>query len=277
MTFSYTAVLHIPNSREHEWRTRCSDMREGQRPIDDLREHVLMQTNTVADLEGVDRTGVLVLVPSPSDVVATAISRFGMSPLEAVRYASVKFAHAAECVASGARVASAELGDLKIEPTIGVAPDKAVCSSVPPAFLTSLAYFTPFPPRLGSGATIHSSLFLTRKEDQTNVPATFDIDMTGRRRILIFGPYLELPPGVWRAVIRFQLKKTDAVVSLRFEWASGEDGVRLERDLHDDGVYDVSLERAWASPGPCELRIWLDRSVFDASLVIEAVQLKMIG
>lgn len=273
----FTAVLHIPNSREDEWRSRLSDMREAQQSFDDTEGRFLIQTDTIADLGEIDPTHVLIMVPSLEDIIATAMARFKMSLLEAVRYASVKFAQAAEYAALGGRLASTEASALEVVANIGLKIDDPISNSVSRKVSASLAYFTAFPSRIGSEASIHPSLFLTRVDDQTNAPATFNIDMTGRRRILLFGPYLELPPGLWQATIRFQLEKTDAVVSLRFEWASGGDNVRLERSLHEDGVYDVSLERTWSSAGPCELRVWLDRSVFDASLVIEAIRLRMIG
>ena len=273
-----TAVLHIPNSREDGWRGRFSDIRVSSQSYFDIGSRDLIQADAISDLGDIERASVLIMVPSPEDAIATAMMRFKMSILEAVRFASVKFAQAAECVALGGQVASTDATSLDALGDADVQFDRSISRiSISQDVTASLDYFKPFPPRIGAEAKIHPSLFLTRTKDQDSVPAIFHVDMTGRRRILLFGPYLELPPGLWQAKIRFLLEKTDAVVSLRFEWASGEDCVRLERSLQDDGVYDVSLERTWSSAGPCELRVWLDRSVFDAQLIIEAIHFRKIS
>lgn len=91
-------------------------------------------------------------------------------------------------------------------------------------------------------------------------------DLTGRRRVIRYGPYIEMPTGVWQAKVPFTLWIDNAIVEIRVEWGSGLDVTSVTEVIRNSGRYEVTLVREWLQVETCEIRIWLDRGVFDGTI-----------
>ena len=88
------------------------------------------------------------------------------------------------------------------------------------------------------------------------------IDMTGRMRPMVHGPYIHLPPGRWRVNLNFTVDPEKAHAPLLFEWGSGVEFCRIMTEIRLRGAYSVSLDRVWTQPEPVQLRIWPAHPVF---------------
>lgn len=88
------------------------------------------------------------------------------------------------------------------------------------------------------------------------------IDMTGRMRPMVHGPYIHLPAGRWRVDLNFTADPEKAHAPLLFEWGSGVEFCRIVTEIRARGAYAVSLDRVWATPEPAQLRIWPAHPVF---------------
>lgn len=88
------------------------------------------------------------------------------------------------------------------------------------------------------------------------------IDMTGRMRPMMHGPYIHLPAGRWRVDVSFTVDPEKAHAPLLFEWGSGVEFCRVVAEIRTRGAYSVSLERIWTEPEPVQLRIWPAHPVF---------------
>ena len=92
------------------------------------------------------------------------------------------------------------------------------------------------------------------------------MDMTGRMRPMVHGPYIRLPAGRWRVDVSFTVDPEKAHAPLLFEWGAGIDFCRIMTEIRYRGAYSVSLDRIWPEPDVGQLRIWPAHPVFEGRL-----------
>ena len=88
------------------------------------------------------------------------------------------------------------------------------------------------------------------------------IDLTGKMRPIIYGPYICLPAGRWRVDLEFTVDPERAHAPLLFEWGFGNDYCRVVTEIRHRGRYAVSLDRVWPQADAAQLRIWTAHPVF---------------
>lgn len=93
-----------------------------------------------------------------------------------------------------------------------------------------------------------------------------DMDLTGRFRILVHGPYIVLPPGLWQVEAQFEVDPERGVTRLRFEWGVGDDLDVASVQIDRPGVYSMALTRLWSVAGPAQLRIWSEHAAFQGHM-----------
>ena len=103
------------------------------------------------------------------------------------------------------------------------------------------------------------------------------IDVTGRARILAYGPYLSLPPGRWRASARFEICAEAARRPYRLEFAAGGETAAVTHRPVDRGMQTVRLDVVVTEPGPTEVRLWIDRAAFHGALRFLGVDMEYVG
>jgi ParB-like chromosome segregation protein Spo0J len=114
--------------------------------------------------------------------------------------------------------------------------------------------------------------------DDPRQPANQPIDITGRTRNLLFGPYMPLPPGTWTAAVVLGFSKEAAEMSYGLEFVAGSRCVSLSRSTiepHGDRVFEatVSFIVDEATDQPISLRINNERAAFEGRLVLGSVTL----
>lgn len=100
------------------------------------------------------------------------------------------------------------------------------------------------------------------------------LSLPGRARCLMWGPYIQLPPGVWRATIRFTVDEPASHHHFRFEWG-GADFTQLAFRPGKSGVYQAELTQSWAWPETVELRLIMPSSALNGLLEIESINVEM--
>lgn len=88
------------------------------------------------------------------------------------------------------------------------------------------------------------------------------IDMTGRMRPMVHGPYIYLPAGRWRMDLDFTVDPEKAHAPLLFEWGSGAEYSRIVTEIRFRGAYSISMDRIWTESESVQLRIWPAHPVF---------------
>ena len=116
--------------------------------------------------------------------------------------------------------------------------------------------------------------------DDPYQPATRSIDITGRIRNLLFGPYMILPPGSWVATIILGFSKEAAEMTYGIEFIAGPRCVSLCRTTiqpHGDRVFEATVifTIEAATDQPISLRISNERAAFEGRLVLGSVTLTL--
>jgi hypothetical protein len=114
--------------------------------------------------------------------------------------------------------------------------------------------------------------------DDPQQPATQPIDITGRVRNLLFGPYMVLPPGTWTASVVLGFSREAAEMSYHLEFIAGPRCISLSRSTiepHGGRVFEatVSFIVDPTTEQPISLRISNERAAFEGRLVLGSVTL----
>lgn len=115
-------------------------------------------------------------------------------------------------------------------------------------------------PSLGHGVAAQWSADLFSYASRNPTVVDGCIDVTGRQRPLVFGPYICLPPGKWRVEVRFAVNKETAQYHYRLEWGDMANYTVVPFSPGDPGYYSLSATYDWAYVAPAEVQIAISES-----------------
>ena len=120
-------------------------------------------------------------------------------------------------------------------------------------------------------------LFFTNPEPagSARIAATGPIDMTGRARCLVYGPYIALPPGPWSAEIVIGFSAEAAGISFLVDIYVGSQLAQTHIQPAAEQVVEASLQFTIdeAASQPVEIRIFSERAAFDGRIILGPVRL----
>jgi hypothetical protein len=101
------------------------------------------------------------------------------------------------------------------------------------------------------------------------------IDITGRSRCLIFGPYFVVPPGSWTAHIRLGCSREALGMAFFIEIVTGKQLASSLVRVTADGIFKVSLEFVMEDldNDPLQIRVYNHRAAFDGRLALLSVDI----
>lgn len=100
-----------------------------------------------------------------------------------------------------------------------------------------------------------------------------ELDLTGRPRFLISGPYITLPPGRWRATYRLIFDQPGSRPRFRLDWGTQTEYLSEEFVPGRAGEYEIVHDYVWTERAPCELRILLREGVFDGQMTFKGAEI----
>ncbi len=111
--------------------------------------------------------------------------------------------------------------------------------------------------------------------DGAHSPASGPIDITGRARFLIFGPYINLPPGSWSATVVIGFSAETAGLSFVIEIAAGTQLTYARVQPTGEQIIETDLQFTIddSATQPVEVRIVSERAAFDGRLILGHVRL----
>lgn len=92
------------------------------------------------------------------------------------------------------------------------------------------------------------------------------LDITGRPRFLVFGPYMFLPRGVWRITARMGFDVDAGARPYQIQWGDSLDYVFHDFTPGQSGVFEITLEREWKTHAASEIRLMLVEGAFHGRL-----------
>jgi hypothetical protein len=102
------------------------------------------------------------------------------------------------------------------------------------------------------------------------VPATRPIDITGRIRFLVYGPFINLPRGSWSGTVILGLSSEAAGIAYIVEVFAGVRLTHVRLEPEKEGVVEVNLHFAIddSIDQPVQIRIHTERPAFDGRLAL---------
>lgn len=209
---------------------------------------------------------VVVVVGGVDDAVAGCAAFYQLSEADGRRLASARLAGASDLIAGGALVLRPDR--LNYIPGIGDIPE--LQGKVAPSPNSPLAFYETLPPSIGASASWTADL-MWEGHDPIRPAAEGAIDLTGRARLLRFGPFLTLPQGFWQVDVDLTIEVETTRLLLTADWGVGLDLETLDLSIEQSGRYQLSLVREWRSPGLAQFRLALKRAVFSGRLNVEQI------
>ncbi|MGH7026595.1 hypothetical protein [Brevundimonas sp.] len=259
-------VVTLPGPHEARWRSALVQAAKakgwaatkdgGDRDVSAAGQLIFMRDIDDARLAETD--ALVVVSASPDEVFEAARQRHSDDPRQALRRAASQFSAACRLIENHAVVIDGAASEADL-PGLGRvasgAEEVRAAVALDPA--NPLAIYGALPPRIGATAAWSPDLFsYTRGVEHEG--GTADIDISGRARILVHGPYFQLPPGAWRVTARFTVEPDDDAF-LMFQWGAAAGVTTCYGAFDTPGVYEVVLDRVWERPGNAELRVWAER------------------
>ncbi len=103
------------------------------------------------------------------------------------------------------------------------------------------------------------------------------LDLTGRPRFLITGPYITMPPGRWRATYRLTFDAKGSRPRFRVDWGGQTDYLSEEFVPGRAGVFEIVQDYVWTERSVCELRVVVLEGVFDGRMTFSGAEIERIG
>lgn len=102
------------------------------------------------------------------------------------------------------------------------------------------------------------------------------IDLTGRARIVVHGPYKALEPGLWRIRVKVRVETEGFAIPLRFEWGGADDVTGETVHIETAGHYEMSLDYDWPDGGHAALRLWVAQPTFAGRLTFLGAEVERV-
>jgi len=138
-------------------------------------------------------------------------------------------------------------------------------------------YISDFQGRGLDRVTWEPELFYTTAEPPgaTLVPANGPIDITGRVRFLIFGPFITLPPGQWLVDVVLGFSAEAAGMSFIVEVFAGTQLASTRIEVVGEQVVEVRLNVTIGNlvDQSVEIRVFNERAAFDGRLILGYVSM----
>lgn len=143
-------------------------------------------------------------------------------------------------------------------------------SSIPRSFPTQA------PALLSSPARWDRKIFRTLETPDKVCPEV--IDITGRARCLIYGPYVQLAQGLWRATVSFELCEEAARRSFTVQLGSLKSGfATVELPQGVPGRHDVEVLQNVSDGEAVEVRVWVKTAAFHGELRFLGVAIEPVA
>lgn len=206
-----------------------------------------------------------VLVMSSPAALATRSSQFPPGGLHWLVQASKSLAMTAEMINSGAVVLDAAAAKLDF-PGLGevVRSDLELDIQVD-HHAASLGLYEGLPNSARFGVNWSQDVFSYLLGERLTGGSP-EVDITGRARMLLHGPYIHLFNGQWRVKLKFEVNTEGLAIPLVVEWGHGGEFALQEVTISRSGVYELEMTQGWRNVAPAQVRIQVIRPSFGGRL-----------
>ncbi len=223
---------------------------------------------------------VAAIIPEPESSPEAVADRYALEGAQRDHHAALLLARALS-LATEHRVVTAqelatrprqiELLDLRLSP-----PESGAEVSRNPPLTNAFKIYRAAGPALPSPVPWSEDLFLFETKAASAGLGLGVLDITGRPRMLVNGPYFFMPPGSWRACIRFGVDKDAAKHQYRLDWGTMTACVSEYVTPRQPGVYELELDYTWDDVAPAEIRLILTEGSFMGTLLFQGMTVRPV-
>lgn len=226
-------------------------------------------------------SALVAILPEPETAPDAVADAHGLHAPHTVWHASALLARATDLSSDHAIITAADLarrpkllrlfGDMELVPPKSIA-EASRRPAVAAAFSLyrdgALASATPIP--------WSEKLFVYDERSSRDWPQWGILDTTGRPRMLIWGPYVALPAGRWRAVVRFGVDTLAARHQFRIDWGTRTACTSEYVTPGQPGMYEIHLEWLFTAADAAEIRLILTEGSFMGTLMFQGMTVQRI-
>ncbi len=238
----------------------------------------LLLTGDIHALSTFGALRIVVITDSPDATLHPVIEAAaqGLRANEARAGASAPWAMAAVLAEGGAEVVDGR-ADSVILPSFGeIAAPARIADPDPGSERGVLAVFDTLPIPVGATAAWTTDHFdyPHKREFFGGEP---QVDLTGRPRGLVYGPFVHLPPGTWQVEIDVSVDPEGGRSPLRLEWGGGDTFVGHSVAVTVPGRYSLVLTSRWAETLTVQMRIWLTEGIFQGRFAFHGCRVTRVA
>lgn len=145
------------------------------------------------------------------------------------------------------------------------------------AFQEALSLYRGWPDAPRSSARWEPGVF--RFDERHKSPDRPDcvVELAGRARALVYGPYIGLRPGRWSVTAKFIVDKDAAAHRFRFEWGHAGSSASFTQSPGRAGEFAVTLAHDWHEPALAEFKIIVAQGSLGGELEFLGADLERLG
>lgn len=102
------------------------------------------------------------------------------------------------------------------------------------------------------------------------------VDITGRPRFLINGPYIFLTPGVWRSTVKLAFDDDAGRKRYELQWGGSDSYVAHQFSPGRSGVFEIALDQEWTIHAATEVRLVLLEGAFHGYVTLDNVTIERL-
>ena len=139
-----------------------------------------------------------------------------------------------------------------------------------------LNFYWTLPAKLDAEATWATDLFLfpSRSDPDGGSP---EISLIGKPRVLMYGPYIHMPAGKWRATCPIIADTEGRAMRIEVHWGGSEIEGGYPVDIYESGRYNLTVEASLVEDKPVELRILAPRAALEGKLSVGRILVERLG
>lgn len=242
----------------------------------DRRDLVLLTDDASAPgLAGASAERIAAISPEPGSAPEALEDKLEIAAPQSLWHSSILLARALELAPEHRVVTASELAarpsSVRLFDWLTVTPPPSVAEI--PRRPAVHAAFALYGSTQGSEDPVHWADRLFSYDERATRDATQwgELDTTGRPRMLVYGPYLALPPGMWRARIRFGVDKDAAGRQYRVDWGTRTACISEYVTPGAPGVYEIDLDYEWTAVDAAEIRLILTEGSFMGTVLFQGM------
>lgn len=229
-----------------------------------------------------DPGAIVAIMPEPETAPDAVAEVYDLYAPHNVWHASILLARASDLATKHGIITATDLARkptmLRLFGDLEVIPPKSVAeASRRPAVTAAFSMYRDNDLAVSTPIPWSEKLFVYDERASRDWPDWGVLDLTGRPRMLVWGPNVALPPGIWRGTVRFGVDDAAASRGLRIDWGTRTMCVSEYVVPGTAGLFEVALDWRFEETDAAEMRLILTEGCFMGRLMFQGMTVQRVA